>query len=110
MKRSLILSNTRVELRRKHAGYPTEKTILKWVEDFLNELSIVHSSQIRPWQKEYFISMLKSSGTLSRDEILQARSALLFLFDKVLRKNTGLSLNQSHEEAETEPGVFRITG
>lgn len=110
MKRSLILSNTRVELRRKQAGYTTERTVLKWVEDFLNECSISHSSQIRLWQKEAFISGLKNSGTISRDEMLQARSALIFLYDKVLRKNTGLSLNQSHEFEDAEPGVFRITG
>jgi hypothetical protein len=110
MKRSLILSKLRVELRRKQSDYLTEKLILNWVTQFLDELTISHSSQISIWQIEYFISLLKNGKLYSKDELLQARSSLLFLFDKVLGKGIGIEMNPSHDEYEAAPGVFRVTG
>jgi len=109
MNRSLILSKLRVELRRKQSDYITEKLILNWVTQFLDELSISHSSQIRSWQKEYFISKLKNGNLYSRDELLQARSSLLFLFDKVLGKGIATELNPTQDEYEAAPEFFRVT-
>lgn len=110
MNRTLILSKLRVELRRKQSNYLTEKLTLNWITQFMDELSISHSSQIRSWQKEYFMSKLKNEDHYSREEILQARSSLLFLFDKVLGKGIGIELNPSQDEYEAAPGVFRVTG
>lgn len=105
MKKSRILSNYRIEFRRKHASYQTEVSTLRWVRKFLDEFSIDHSSQIRHWQIDYFISELKKREC-SYDELLQAKSALRFLMDKVLRRTETVDV-PSDEEI---PGVFRVTG
>jgi len=110
MKKSLILSNLRIELRRKHAGYQTEKSTLKWTEDFLDQMAIVHSSQIRMWQRDAFLSRLKNNENVSYEDQLKARSSLMFLFDRVLKRNPGFSSGIKQNEADNEPGVFKITG
>jgi hypothetical protein len=110
MNRNLILSKLRVELRRKQSDYLTEKLTLNWITQFMDELAISHSSQIRLWQKEYFISKLNSGNHYSKNEILQARSSLLFLFDKVLGKGVGIELNPTQDEYEAAPEIFRVTG
>jgi hypothetical protein len=107
MNRSLILSNLRIEIRRKQAGYSTERTTLDWARKFLDEMSIAHSSQIRDWQKELFLNRLQNSTDFSYEELLQAKSSLLFLFEKVLKPSNGFV--QNSDEREAEPGVFRIT-
>ncbi len=107
MKRSLILSRLRIEIRRKGAGYPTEKNILRWVNKFFDDMSIAHSSQIREWQKELFLSKLQNSEHANYEEMLQAKSSLLFLFNRVLNQSNGFV--QKSDEYDTEPGVFRIT-
>lgn len=108
MKRSLILSGLRTELRKKHADYNTEKLAQKWVNEFLDELSIVHSSQIRSWQKDFFLSGLQNKK-ISKEELLQAKSALLFLYDRVLNIKPTLTNTDYKDDTSTEPGVFRIT-
>jgi len=104
MKKSLMLSNLRIELRRKQSSFSTERVMLNWVKKFFEEMSIVHSSQIRDWQKEMFLTNLHKNNEVSFEDLLQAKSSILFLFEKVL-KQTELSKNVSEEE----PGVFRIT-
>lgn len=108
MKRSLILSNLRIELRKKNADYNTEKVAQKWVKEFLDDLSIVHSSQIRNWQRDLFLTRIQTANS-SKEEILQAKSALLFLYERVLKKSPGIRDHSSFEDHESEPGVFKIT-
>lgn len=111
MKRSLILSNLRIELRRKQAGYKTEKNIQRWVSAFLDQMAIDHSSQIRVWQRDLFLSDLKNNGETSYEELLQAKSALLFLYERVLKRNYGFtSTASSRNEPDNCPGSFRFTG
>lgn len=108
MKRSIILSNLRIELRKKNSDYNTEKLAQKWVNEFLDEFSIVDSTQLNHWQKEVFLGKLKHKST-SQEEYLQARSALLFLYSRVLKiKSISASPHQT-EEFDLEPGVIRIT-
>jgi hypothetical protein len=107
MTRSLILSKLRIELRRKQAGYSTEKTMIRWVNQFFDEMSITHSSQIRDWQRELFISNLQNDENTRYQDLLQAKSSLLFLFERVLKQTSGFS--NRPEELDSEPGVFRIT-
>ncbi len=107
MTRSLILSKLRIELRRKQAGYSTEKTMLRWINRFLDEMSIAHSSQIRDWQRELFISNLQNDENTRHHDLLQAKSSLLFLFERVLKQSSGFA--NRPEEIDSEPGVFRIT-
>lgn len=107
MNQALILSRLRIEVRRKRAGYPTERTMVRTVRNFMEELSLTHSSQIREWHKDLFLSQLKNAEKLSEAELLQAKSSLLFLFDRVLKPSN--SFIQPDEEEGREPGVFRIT-
>jgi|SRR6056297_3079110 len=106
MNRLLIISKTRVEIRKKMGGLQKERALVGWLQRFFDEMSIDHSSQIRLWQKEAFISNLKNNSNCSREEVLQARSALLFLYSSILGLN-GVSSRSS--DLDSEPGVFKIT-
>lgn len=103
MKRSLILSTFRTEFRRKGSSYQLEISALRWVRKFLDEYTVDHSSQIRHWQIEYFISKLKKQDH-SYDDLLQAQSALHFLMKRILNRT------ESDEIATNDSsGFIRIT-
>lgn len=104
MKRSLMLSNFRVELRRKHSSFSNERMMLNWIKKFFEEMAIVHSSQIRDWQKEMFLADLRKNENVSYEELLQAKSSLFFLFERVLKQS-----EFSKVATDSEPGSFRIT-
>lgn len=104
MRKSRILSNFRIEYRRDHAPYQKEVSALRWVRKFLDELSIDDSSQIRSWQIEFFLSELKK-GDYTFNDLLQAKSALHILMNRVLNRNRSSSTPSDGEN----PGVFRIT-
>lgn len=108
MNRSLILSKLRIEVRRKDSGYPNERTMVQNVRKFLDGMSLTHASQIREWHKDLYISRLKSKENVSDEELLQTKSSLLFLFEKVLKPSN--SFVQTDDSSERDPGVFRITG
>lgn len=108
MNRSLILSKLRIEVRRKESGYPTERTMVRNVRKFLEGMSLTHASQIREWHKDLYISRLNNHEDISDEELLQTKSSLLFLFEKVLKPSN--SFVQTDEDSERDPGVFRITG
>ena len=108
MNRSLILSKLRIEVRRKNSGYPTERTMIRNARKFLEGMSLTHASQIREWHKDLYISRLKSKENVSDEELLQTKSSLLFLFEKVLKPSN--SFVQTDDSSERDPGVFRITG
>lgn len=103
MNRSQMLSNTRVEVRRKDSGYRTEITMRQWIRKFLDELSITHSRQLMEWQADYFISTLRSDERYSASDILQAKSALKFLFERVV--NSEYEQDNSYQAED----LFRIT-
>ncbi len=108
MNRSLILSRLRIEVRRKESGYPTERTMIRIARNFLENMSLSHSSQIREWHKDLYLSRLKSNDSITDEEILQTKSSLLFLFERVLKPSK--TFVQSDDHSEREPGIFRITG
>lgn len=108
MNQALILSKLRIEIRRKQAGYPTERTMIRVAKQFMERMSLSHASQIREWHKDLFLAQLKTDTNISDEELLQTKSALLFLFERVL-KPSGTFVH-SEEEAEKGAGVFRITG
>lgn len=108
MNRALILSKLRIEVRRKRTGYPTERTMIRVVRNFLDRMSLSHSSQIREWHKDLFLSQLKNEENVSEEQILQTKSSLLFLYERILKPSR--SFVQADEERGGESGVFRITG
>lgn len=110
MRRELILSNLRIELRRKQASYLSEKKAVSLVNDFLCRMSIVHSSQIRSWQKDYFLSEIERSSDITKDDFLQAKSALTFLFNIVLKKGRGIDVSGYDDENDGDPAILKITG
>jgi len=54
------------------------------------------------------VSRLKEDG-FSYEELLQAKSALRFLFDKVLVTQPGIADRYSSDDNSDNPGSFRIT-
>ena len=103
MNKSRILSTFRVEFRRKGASYRQERTALRWIQKFLDTFTIDHSSQIRHWQCDFFISELKKED-YTFDDLLQARSALRFMMKRVLSR-TAVDDTATHDSS----GVIRIT-
>jgi len=75
----------------------------QWIKKFLEEMSITHSRQLMDWQIDYFISTLKREERYSSAEILQAKSALMFLFKKIV--NTEDDTDTSYLADD----LFRIT-
>lgn len=88
MKKNRILSQLRIELRRRHITYPAEKIILHWNRNFMETLSITDSSQIRGWHKKFYLSGLKKRR-VPKEEIRQAEWSLHFLYDGVMRQEPG---------------------
>ena len=86
MKKSRILSSFRIEYRRNKAPYQSEVSALRWIKKYFENFSIDDSSQIRLWQIEYFLAELKKSDYMY-DDLHQARHALRFLVDKVLKRS-----------------------
>jgi hypothetical protein len=83
-----MLSNTRAEIRRRRFGYRAEAAVCQWVNRFLDETGIDHSGQLAGWQIDHFIASLKGNERYTTADIMQARSAIHFLFEKVTgRKN-----------------------
>jgi len=103
MNKSRILSTFRVEFRRKGASYRQERTATRWIQKFLDHFTIDHSSQIRHWQCDYFISELKKEDH-TFDDLLQARSALRFMMKRVLSRTAG-----DETAIHDSSGVIRIT-
>ena len=83
MNRSQMLSNTRTEIRCRRSGYRTEAAVCQWITRFLDETGIDHSAQLAEWQIDHFIASLKESKRYTTADILQARSALHLLFEKI---------------------------
>lgn len=106
MDRSMIISKTRVEIRKKMAGLQKERSIIRWLQKFFDDMSIEHSSQIRLWQQQAFLSKLKSETGITREDLLHARSALLFLNLTIFGK--GIT-DLDTPELDSEPGIFKIT-
>lgn len=103
MNRSLILSSFRTEFRRKGASYKQERTAIRWIQKFLDQFSIDHSSQIRHWHSDVFVAELKK-GDHAYDDLLQAQSALRFLMKRILHRS------ESDEMATNDTsGFIRIT-
>jgi len=103
MNKSRILSTFRVEFRRKGASYRQERAALRWIQKFLDTFTIDHSSQIRHWQCDFFISELKKED-YTFDDLLQARSALRFMMKRVLSR-IAVDDTATHDSS----GVIRIT-
>lgn len=110
MRRELILSNLRIELRRKKATYLSEKKAVDLISEFLERMSIVHSAQIRNWQKDFYLSEIERSDAKSKDDLLQAKSALTFLYNIVLKKGRGIDFTYYNDESDTDSGILKITG
>lgn len=105
MNRSRLVSTFRVEFRRKGASYRQERMALRWVQKFLDEFAIDHSSQVRHWQCDYFLSNLKKDES-SFDDLLQAKSAIRFLMKQVLKRS---GREESEFAGHSPADVIRIT-
>lgn len=103
MNRTQMLSNTRAEIRRRKFGYRTEVSVCQWVKRFLNETGIDHSGQMAGWQIDHFIASLKGNERYATAEILQARSALYFLFEKIIGSTSDLESSRDFDAVLRKP-------
>lgn len=107
MTTSILLSKLRIQIRLKNAGYDVEKNMVNWAKNFFEEMSLSHSSQIQEWHKEAYLSRLKHIEGLSNEEVLQAKSTLLYLYKYVLARD-GKKFSDS-ADFDSGQEIFRIT-
>lgn len=107
MTTSILLSKLRIQVRLKKASYDVEKNMVSWAKNFFEEMSLSHSSQIQGWHKEAYLSRLKHIDGISNEEVLQAKSALLYLYKYVLDRS---DREHSHSvDFESGQDIFKIT-
>lgn len=112
MRKELILSRLRTELRRKRTAYRVEKRVMRWGAAFIEKMSIEDSSQIRLWQGEYYLLLIDEDVNFTQHDVKEAGKALNILFNDVLRfhHDMDLSGNRGENGIEPEPGILMITG
>ncbi len=113
MRKEMILSRVRIELRRKRSTYIVEKRGMRWVTAFMENMAIEDSSQVRLWQRDYYLLLLDEDDNFTQEDAIQAARALNILYNDVLRHHRGVDLpgNQRGEKGiEPKPGILRITG
>lgn len=82
MNRAKLISAVRTELRRAGAGYISEKTAIRWIDRFLDDLLIDEAGQIRPWQRDYFLRKVRYRNGIYGSDLLEAEEALDLLYEK----------------------------
>jgi integron integrase len=83
-----ILNRTRAEVRVRHYSYRTEQTYEGWIKRFLVFVRD-ESAPRSPAGMKQFLEMLALDRGVSASTQNQAFSALLFLFDHVLKEKVG---------------------
>ena len=82
-----LLDCLRRQIRYMHYSLRTEEAYLHWVRAFIRFHGLRHPSELAGAEVEAFLSWLASEKQVAPATHRQALSALLFLYQKVLRQN-----------------------
>lgn len=85
--RQLVLEQARTALRTRHYAYRSEQTYLEWIRRFLGFHAQVHPAALTPDHLKRFLEHLAVERKVSASTQNQAFSALLFLYQVVLRRS-----------------------
>jgi len=75
----------RNKIRVKHHSIRTEKTYIYWIKSYLQFYSLQHPRELGAAQIEAFLTHLAVKRKVSASTQNQALSALLFLYEVVIR-------------------------
>ena len=84
-----LLDQTRDVLRLKHYSLRTERSYCDWIERFIRFHRLRHPREMGVTEITQFLTHLARIGNVSAATQNQALSALLFLYQKVLKQEVG---------------------
>lgn len=84
-----LLEQMRDVLRVKHYSLRTERTYCDWVERFIRFHGLRHPRQMGEEEMVAFLTHLARAGNVSASTQNQALSALLFLYEQILKQPVG---------------------
>lgn len=84
-----LLQSLRSEIRLLHYSYETEKAYVRWVQQFVGFVGSPHLEGVSEAEIRKFLTHLVVSRNVSQSTQVQARSALIFLFQVVLGRKVG---------------------
>ena len=82
-----VIFDMRAELRLRHYQYETEKAYLAWVRRFIRHCGSADLANVNENKIREFLTELAVDGNVAASTQNQALAALLFLYQKVLRKD-----------------------
>lgn len=80
-----LLEQVRQEVRMRHYSYRTEQLYVNWIRRYVRFHGLRHPREMGAPEVEAFLSHLASDRKVSSSTQNQAKAALLFLYDKVLK-------------------------
>jgi integron integrase len=84
-----LLDQVRQAIRLKNYSYRTEKAYVRWIKRYILFHQKQHPAEMGPDQVEAFLTHLAVEGNVAASTQNQALSALLFLYNEVLKQPLG---------------------
>ncbi len=102
----VIVQKLRKETRILHYSYETEKAYARWVKRFLKHVGSDDIKDVRDDVIRDFLSELVSHANVSHNTLVQARSALIFVFQIVIGRSLGFLDSIPSKKAARLPVVL----
>ena len=103
-----LLDQTRDVLRLKHYSLRTERSYCDWIERFIRFHRLRHPKDMGASEITDFLTHLARIGNVSAATQNQALSALLFLYQQVLKQEVGWINDVERARALPDHGGFAI--
>src|SRR5947199_1957956 len=84
-----LLDRTRDVLRLKHYSLRTERSYCDWIERFIRFHAMRHPQEMGEAEVSAFLTHLARDGQVAASTQNQALSAILFLYQQVLKQEIG---------------------
>src|SRR6266849_7986106 len=84
-----LLEQVREVIRARHYSLRTEDTYLRWIKRFILFHGKRHPRQMGGQEVQQFLSYLAMEGHVAASTQSQALSAILFLYQQVLKQDIG---------------------
>lgn len=89
MARSVLLNKMRTEIRRRNYSYQTEQAYTKWIVRFVRYHQLKHPLSMGEKEVITYLNYLANERKVSAVTQNQALSAILFLYEQVLKQPLG---------------------
>ncbi|GAA5520652.1 phage integrase N-terminal SAM-like domain-containing protein [Aliifodinibius salicampi] len=89
MAKSVLLNKMRTEIRRQNYSYRTEQAYTKWIVRFVRYHQLKHPLSMGEEEVETYLNYLANERKVSAATQNEALSAILFLYEKVLKRPLG---------------------